>query len=163
MLKHKQSILKEFKKFISRVNLGINGSKHPGLVSFSFKIPPIEIPKIINSKFLTKKDFFYWKINFEEIEFLALDPLVNFNEYGEKRLLKTSKRVSIYENNFTSNWKNYNLEFVPIVLGGIKFAPDQHSRLWKNFSDSDWFIPKFLFFKQKNSIFFHLNYQSIDE
>ena len=145
MLTNKQSILEEFKEFISLINLKSNSSNRSALLSFSFKIPLIKIPKIINSKFLTKKDFFYWKISFEEIEFLAFDPLVNFNEYGEKRLLKTSNRVNIYENNFLSNWEENDLEFVPIVLGGIKFAPDQHSRLWKNFSDSDWFIPKFLF------------------
>ena len=158
----KKSILEELKEFISLANLKINGSKHPRLASFSFKIPPIRIPKIINSKFLTKKDFFYWKINFEEIEFIASDPLVNFNEYGEERLIKTSDRVKQYENNFISNWGKNNLKFAPIVLGGIKFAPDQHSRLWKNYSDSDWFIPKFLFFKQKDSIFFIYNFINSD-
>lgn len=135
----------------------------PKLLSFAFEIPKIKISILSGSNLVKNNDYFYWKINDENIEFFASEPIINFNEYGEDRLLKTCKDVNEVEDNFVSNWEDLNLKAVPIVVGGIKFAPDQVSSLWEEFSDSDWFIPKYLFLKQDNRYFIVYNFYSTSE
>ncbi len=64
---------------------------------------------------------------------------MNMVKIDSLKLVKMSIQI---ENNFISNWDELKIEGAPLVVGGIKFAPNQKSDLWSDFSDSDWFIPK---------------------
>ena len=77
-----KSIFLEFKDFLDSVSHSTNGSKFSNLLSFSVEIPDIEFTRLISSNIIRNQDLFYWKIKYEDIEFLALNPLLNFNEYG---------------------------------------------------------------------------------
>lgn len=149
-------LLNEFDLFLETISYRSNLSDK--ISSFAFEIPQITISSLISSNLIRNKDYFYWKMENENLEFFALEPLINFNEFGEDRLSKTSTRVNLIEDNFVSNWNELKLDAVPLVVGGIKFAPNQKSDLWSEFSDSDWFIPKLLFITQGSKYFLVYNF-----
>lgn len=151
---NKTLILEKFESFITSI-IPINRSC---LASFSFEIPDIEVVTLTTLNININNDFFYWKIKNEDIEFLACNPLISFNEFGEDRLTKTSNHVNKLSKNFSSNWNENNLERVPLVVGGIKFAPDQNSIIWEDFSDSDWFVPQMLFMKNQGKTYLIYNF-----
>jgi len=153
-----QSITSRFIEFLDSISYYTKNSKEAILSSYSLEIPEIELTTIINSNIIRNQDLFYWKVKYDNSEFLALNPLFDFKEFGKDRLEKTSRKINDLEFNFKSNWCEYNLEYVPLIVGGIKFAPDQNSEIWKDFSDSDWFIPTILFLKKKNQAYFVYNF-----
>lgn len=154
----KKLIISLFEKFQdSYIYPNGNNGSIP-LASFSFEIPSIQIHNLVTSNLVKKEDYFYWKIKDVDIEFLAFSPLVNFNKNGEDRLQLTSESVNNYNKLFFSNWKENQLDGIPIVVGGIKFASNQKSNLWSDFNDSDWFIPKFIFLNKDGKSFIIYNY-----
>lgn len=142
---NKTQLIKRFESFINSVS---NTSENNKLLSFSFKIPSLNISFLINSNLLTNKNYFYWKIKNERQEFLAIDSLVNIQQYGEQRLKDTGDRINSIARNFLTNWNENEISNFPMVVGGIKFSPNQNSELWTDYGDSDWFIPKQLFYKK---------------
>ena len=146
----KISLLNEFDLFLDSITQQLNSNQK--LSSFAFEIPIVKISTLINSNLAINNDYFYWKIESDNLEFFAYDPLVNFNEFGEDRLSKTCDNVNQIETSFFSNWAEYNILNAPLVVGGIKFAPNQKSNLWEKFSDSDWFVPKVMFLKRNDAI-----------
>jgi menaquinone-specific isochorismate synthase len=155
---NKTSILNEFESFLESVTHLSSANKLSNLVSFSFEIPAIEIVTLTTSNIARNGDIFYWNVGSENIEFLACCPLLSFNEFGDERLSNTSRVVNKLENNFKSNWTEHNLEEAPLIVGGIKFAPNQNSELWGDFSDSDWFVPKIIFYKKLDKTFLIYNF-----
>lgn len=139
---------KKFDLFLDKISYQSNSAEK--ISSFAFEIPKLNISSLISSDLARNKDYFYWKMESEKVEFFAFDPLLNFNEFGEDRLTKTSNLVNSIEDNYISNWIEMEITRAPLVVGGIKFAPNQKSDLWEDYSDSDWFIPKLLFLKKTN-------------
>jgi menaquinone-specific isochorismate synthase len=149
-------LLNKFDLFLDTISSRSNSKDK--ISSFAFEIPQISISSLISSNLVSNKDYFYWKMENENVEFFALQPMINFNEFGENRLSKTSESVNSIDNNFISNWDELKIEGAPLVVGGIKFAPNQKSDLWSDFSDSDWFIPKVLFLNQGSRYFLIHNF-----
>ena len=149
---------KKFDLFLDKISCQSNSTEK--ISSFAFEIPKFNISSLISSDLVTNKDYFYWNIDSEKVEFFAFNPLINFNEFGEERLTKTSNIVNAIEDGFVSNWIEMEITGAPLVVGGIKFAPNQISDLWADFSDSDWFIPKLLVFKKDNQylLIYNFNY-----
>ena len=58
---------------------------------------------------------------------MAVDPLVSFNEFGEDRMKDTCSKINKLEEDFISNWIDLDLIDIPLVVGGMKFAPNQKS------------------------------------
>ena len=154
---NKIKLEKEFEYFLDSVS-SLKNNTVPNLVSISFEIPSIEIATLITSNIARNQECFYWKIADEKIEFLAIRPIINFKELGEDRLAKTSVKVSEIENSFFSNWHDNDILDAPLIVGGIKFAPEQESERWQDFSDSDWFIPEFLFYEKRDKVFLIYNF-----
>ncbi|MCB0749043.1 MAG: hypothetical protein KDC90_16405, partial [Ignavibacteriae bacterium] len=73
-------------------------------MSCLFEFNDIEISKLIDSKLLIGKSFFYWNISDEFEEFLGIDAILNISENGIDRLSQTSKKVNNLENKIFSNW-----------------------------------------------------------
>jgi len=153
---NKTALKIDFVKFLDSISFLSNSNSN--LASFSVEIPAIKIVTLITSNIIRNEDIFYWKIKNENLEFLAYQPILNINEFGEYRLTKTSVIVNEIEKKFQSNWASNNLINVPLIVGGIKFAPDQNGELWENYSDSDWFIPKVLFLKRGDKVFLIYNF-----
>lgn len=149
-------ILQKFKNYLDTLS---TSSRNTLIGSYAIEIDDFDIVKLTNSDIISTKDIFYWNIKGENLEFLALDSLISFNEYGDERLKATCKRINELENGFVSNWQEFNLEEIPLVVGGIKFAPNQKSEIWEDFSDSDWFIPKLLLFRKKGKLYLVYNFE----
>ncbi len=155
----KTEILAEFKSFLDSFPSLDHNNLSPGILSFSFEILSIKIVELLTLNTISSKDNFYWNIADEQIEFLAINPIVEFKKIGENRLANTSLAVAEIEKYFHSNWTKNGIEDAPLVVGGIKFAPDQNSELWQDFSDSDWFIPQALFYRKKDKYFLIYNFK----
>lgn len=155
---NKIKIIKEFKQYLNIIDKKANKTKNSSLASFSFEVNGIELVTLLSSNLLKNTDTFYWNIHDEKIEYLACFPLVNVNEYGQDRLIKTRKKINELSGNFISNWQENNLKEVPLFVGGIKFAPKSKNGLWNDFSDSDWFIPQILFIKNVNRTYIIYNF-----
>lgn len=153
---NKTTIIKEFRNFLDSISLITDN--YLNVASFSFKIPEIKIVTLLSSNIIKNEDNFYWKIQDEDLEFLAFSPILNINENGDTRLESTSARINDIESNFVSNWKNCGLQNIPLIVGGIKFAPAQKSERWDDFSDSDWFVPKILILKKGDEVYIVYNF-----
>ncbi|MBK8945097.1 MAG: isochorismate synthase [Ignavibacteriae bacterium] len=147
--------------FNSSRNLFENNGENT-LFSFLFKLDNLEISKFTDSKLLEDKIFFYWRIFSEDEEFLGIDPIYTISANGENRLIETNLQVNKISCNLISNWNKQDFNNIPIFLGGIKFAPNQKSERWKDFNDSDWFVPKILFLKNSNGNFIIYNFCSLN-
>ncbi len=87
--------------------------------------------------------FFSERVN-ENTTILGIDAAFDITIYGDDRVNKTAEVISKVENSFINNWNDFDLS-LPLFVGGMKFSVDDSDELWNGFSDSDWFIPKFLF------------------
>lgn len=142
--------------------IGINSgnlSKSINLISFSTEIEFVDLNFLIRN-FNIKSEFFYWSISEQNISFLAFEPVVNITENGSKRVELTDEKISVLRENFINNWQENNLHNPPLFFGGMKFAPDQKSEVWQDFSDSDWFIPRFLIINKQGKSYLIINYFS---
>jgi menaquinone-specific isochorismate synthase len=149
-------ILKE--TFLDYIELALSdkkGNESTRLISFAYSIPQINILSLVNK---LPENYFYWNTPITNEEFLGLLPLYNINEFGQERIENTSNKVNKIQKNFISNWQTLGLTNVPIVMGGIKFAPNQQSEIWNDYSDSDWFIPKIILLKKDEEFFVILNF-----
>ncbi len=145
---NKNLIEQDFKQFLKIIKDKFNSNQTLGLTSFSFEIPFTNMSHIMSSDFCDRSDSFYWNINDDNIEFLAFEPLFTINEYGNQRLANTSAKINEIAQNHISNFDEKMALNIPLFVGGIKFAPNPKNEIWKDYSDSDWFIPKILFFNK---------------
>ncbi len=146
-------IKSEFNNFLSSIQKETKQNNIKYLISFAFNIPHINISSLTNSNNLKTKNYFYWKIESENEEFIGLNSVLNINEFGEDRINKTAHIINNVESNFISNWDELGLNNLPLVMGGYKFAPNQKSELWEDFSDADWFVPNYIFYKCEKGAF----------
>jgi menaquinone-specific isochorismate synthase len=137
----------DFKQFLNLIKDKVKTNQSLQLASFAFEIPSVSIADIVGSNFFEKVDSFYWNIE-DNIEFYGAEPLIVIKEYGEERLSKTSIKINEIAQNHISNFGEAEAADIPLFVGGIKFAPNPKNELWKDYSDSDWFIPKIIFFKK---------------
>lgn len=149
MIINKTLIEQNFKQYLNLSKYKFKSNQSIQLVSFAFEIPPANITHLIATKVFGESDSFYWNID-NNIKFYATDPLIAINEDGDKRLMKTSIKINKIAQNHISNFGETVAANIPLFVGGIKFAPNHKNELWNDYSDSDWFIPKIMFFKKDN-------------
>lgn len=152
---NRKTILQNFNNYLDTLS---TSNENTLIASFAIEVDDFDIVKLTNSNIISSKDIFYWNISAEEVEFLAIEPLISFNEFGDNRLKDTCKKINELEEGFVSNWLDLKLEEIPLVVGGIKFSPNQKSEIWEEYSDSDWFIPRTLFFRKKAKLYFVYNF-----
>jgi len=128
------------------------------LTSFAAEISGELFTENLDSYFNTYEKVFYWSKPEEEITIFGFDDLITVAENGINRFKVTEKNIKQLKDILVSNWKNTELPFLPIFLGGLKFTPDKDDNLWSNFDDSLWFIPKFLFVTAGKKTYFIFNY-----
>lgn len=147
MLNNKKIILENFKLFLNNNVYSSHSKSKQRLVSFCEFIDEIHLDNLLNYFQEQKITFLYWKVENEKREFLGFDPLINITTSGNNRILLTRSKVEEIKKDFVSNWTNDKNCDIPLVIGGIKFSPNQKSEVWEDFYDSDWFIPKLLLSK----------------
>lgn len=148
------------KRFIDKIELFVqsNSIKNNTLSSLILDVDKIDFSSILNNIQNREEQYFYTTQSNEEITFLGFDSIFQVHSSGESRLVNTEKQIVNLEKSFLSNWNEYNLNSVPLFLGGMKFSVDNSDSLWSDFADSDWFIPKFLFFKFRGKPYLVYNF-----
>ncbi len=155
MIINTQLLKETFSEYLEKNFLQRKEEEKTQLISFAYPIQKINISSLVDN--LTG-DYFYWNKPKLKEEFLGIFPLFEINEFGAERIEKTGSQINDLQNNFISNWQEYNIRNIPLVMGGIKFAPNQKSETWKDFSDSDWFVPEVVLLRVKNNFFFVFNF-----
>jgi len=137
------------KRFIDKIEhfVKTNSIQSQTLSSLIFDIEEIDFASILNNIQKRKEDYFCTTHVKEDVSFLGFDSIFQVQTSGESRLGDTEKKITELEKDFLSNWNEYNLDSIPLFLGGMKFSINRSEGLWSDFADSEWFIPKFLFFE----------------
>ena len=148
------------KRFLDKIKHFVNSNSinSKTLASLVFDFDEIDFLSILNIIRNRKEIYFYTTQVKENISFLGFDSIFQVNAYGKSRIENTEKKMTELENVFLSNWKEYNVNSIPLFLGGMKFSTDNSDELWNDFSDSEWFIPKFLFFELSGKQYFVYNF-----
>ena len=127
------------------------------LVSIVHPVQNINFKSILNQIQKGNDVFFFGEKPSEGTTILGVGAVYDIAINGNDRVSLTAELVNEVEKNFIHNWGKFNLS-LPLFLGGMKFSVDESNELWKGFSDSDWFIPKFLFVKSKDGYFLMHNF-----
>lgn len=137
------------KRFIDKIEHFVksNSIENKTLSSLIFDIDDIDFSSILNNIQNRKELYFFTTHVKEETSFLGFDSIFQVQTFGESRLEDTENEIAELEKGFRSNWNEFELNSIPLFLGGMKFSINSSESLWNDFSDSEWFIPKFLFFK----------------
>ncbi|HZW39952.1 MAG TPA: isochorismate synthase [Ignavibacteriaceae bacterium] len=92
---------------------------------------------------------FYFEKPSEELSILAVDELENIAENGISRFNATDKKIKDLRKLFYSNWDK---SIYPLFVGGMKYQSENDDDEWKDFNDSNWFIPAICFYRNKENI-----------
>ena len=104
--------------------------------------------------------YFHWSQQSLDYCFTAIDSVFNISINGNNRLTKSSLLIKDF--NLVTNWSQFQLNNIPLFTGGIKFTQDQPDSIWNEYSDSDWFIPKFILLSYEKKNFIVFNFSSSD-
>lgn len=154
----KLEILQNLKIFLENSIEAFPGKN--SLFSYLFKSGEINFGGILTKLTRSGQKYFYWNEPQSGIKFLAVNPLLSIKTSGSQRINDAENLINYWQKNFINNWYQLNLDSVPLFVGGIKFSPDQGDSIWSNFSDSEWFVPKFLFLKHNNDFYLAINFLS---
>ncbi|MCF6271057.1 MAG: isochorismate synthase [Melioribacteraceae bacterium] len=148
------------KRFLEKIEHFIksNSIQNKTLSSLAFDIEDIDFSSILNNIQNRKELYFYTTNVKEDISFLGFDSIFQVQTNGNTRLEDTTNEITKLEKDFCSNWSDFNLHSVPLFLGGMKFSINYLEGLWSDFSDSEWFIPKFLFFEFRGKPYLVYNF-----
>jgi menaquinone-specific isochorismate synthase len=149
------------KTLIDKINEFVNSNspdKH-SLTSLIFEFDIIDFISVLNNIQIRDERYFYTAQIADGIRFLGFDSVFEVNEFGKQRLENTEQIISELQNNFISNWDDFNLNSIPLFVGGMKFSTNISDNLWNDYADSEWFVPKFLFFEQNEQQYLVYNFR----
>jgi menaquinone-specific isochorismate synthase len=135
-----------------------NSIKNETLLSFILEFEKTNFSSILNNIQSRTEPYFFTAIDDENVSFLGFDSIYKISTLGQYRIEDAEKKVEELEKNFISNWSHFNISSIPLFLGGMKFSVDSSTDLWNDFSDSEWFIPKFLFLNIQNKHYLIYNF-----
>lgn len=100
---------------------------------------------------------YYYEKEAKNYKFLALGKLIDLSENGVGRFETIDKKINALKNSFYSNYREMGINDIPLFVGGMKFLTENDGKEWKDFDDSNWFIPSLIFLSidHKNYIIFN--------
>jgi len=153
-----KDLLKKFRLFNdSFKNRADFNNAVSGFRSFAYRIKTINFSFLLNN--FNAEDYFYWSVSDNKLSLLGIKSVFDIKINGLDRIEKTDSKILQIENNVENNWHEVGLNFPPMFLGGMKFVPNEQGNVWNDFSDSDWMLPKFLFYKSNSDNFLVINYK----
>ncbi len=150
-------ITEKFTEFTQ--NIKQNGLTSIG--SFVYKLKDIRFHCLLQKIHDENKDYLFFEKPTHKTKILAWDPIASVTHTGINRIALTEKDISKLSNDFHSNWNEFPSVSFPLFLGGIKFHPDNiidHDFIWKDFNDSEWFIPAHLLYTEDESHYLIYNF-----
>jgi len=146
-------------EFLSNIKGKIlNTGGEISLLSYVCRVENINFDSILYISQNKTENFFYWNIPANNYEAFCFDSIFSVSENGIDRAEKTEKKISAFQKNFSTNWNEFNLSSVPLIVGGMKFSTDDKNENWKDFADSEWKIPKTILLKNDKGSFLITNF-----
>ncbi len=148
-----------FSQFLTeKVNVAKNQKLNTGL--FSFAIPLVDFTASDKLNYLIRicETSFYYEKPDEKFSFLGMNEILAIAENGDRRFAATDKKIKEWDKKFFNNWGKYNLEGVPLFMGGMKFSVEHSDDDWKDFNDSTWFIPEQIILNKNEKKYFIYNF-----
>ena len=109
-----------------------------------------------------KRDFFWWESPDRKTRFIAVDRLINIRENGKERADLSDTPVQAILSGLQTNSSDFFRDPPPVFVGSMSFSYGQSSTMWKDFADSDWFIPRFIFMERDGQCYFLYFYEHSD-
>lgn len=132
--------------------------KIDGLLSVAFPLEGFDIGVIWKNCGGENNTFFY-SIPSNNFSFIAAGSIFEINESGSDRLNKTALIFRNFIKNAVNNYSDFEIRSVPMFVGGMKFAPEENpDKIWDNYSDSHWFIPRYIFLRNNEKHFLIINF-----
>lgn len=156
MKEYIQNSSASFAEFLNQNKNVLKSRQGQTLASFIFPSEKIELRNKLNSLCKNQEVFFYSEKPSEKKLFFGINSILTITEKGEKRFPSLDKRVTSLREQFISNRRDFNVVF-PVFLGGMKFTIEHSDNDWKDFDDSQWFIPELLYMNNGEKNYFIYN------
>lgn len=156
MFKDKEIIIEAFSKFLEQQKNLLSKAEYSNYI-LSFKLPSCEpdLSKKLDSLIVNFPKIFFMENAEQNYLIMGIGSALDIFDNGLGRFTSLSKQVSAIKHKVIFNLKDSENEF-PFICGGMKFTSEHSRDEWKDFNDSDWFIPEFIFLKisgEKNLIY----------
>lgn len=143
---------------IEKFTNGLPSGPEKKIISFAFRIEEKYFKNVIKNLGLVGEKFFYTGKLSEQMSFVGIGSVVDIEHDGEERVSDSSNSIQLFQSSYYNNFDELDLLSIPLFVGGMKFSPEDNDTLWENYSDSDWFIPKFLFIKREDKHYLITNF-----
>jgi len=128
------------------------------LKSVAEKINSFDYIKLLHRISETGNNYFFWHKEDEKLTILGVGETYSIKISGNERTFRTGKAIEALHGKVSNNWDSFHGVSFPLLVGGMKFAPNGNGETWKDFADSEWFIPKYLFLNSGNEFYFVHNF-----
>lgn len=145
-----------FSEFLTKSRNYFKSNQNQSVVSFVFPSKKIEIKNRLNNLCNSQEVFFYTEKPVEKKLYFGINSILTITEKGEKRFSSLEKQLKQLHENFVTNYNNSN-RVIPLLFGGMKFTVEHSDNDWKDFDDSDWFIPELIYFEENGESYFVYN------
>ncbi|MBN2571665.1 MAG: chorismate-binding protein [Ignavibacteriales bacterium] len=88
------------------------------------------------------------------MEFLGIESLIDI---GKNKKYSIEKKIKNLAKRYANNFQKYKLSHIPLIIGTEKFPDKKKSHLWMDFEEKNWFVPKYIFYKENKKYFFVIN------
>lgn len=146
-------VLIDYSNFLThKVTTFKKNSNICAIISYVFEIDDSEVFDKSITYLDNSNTSFFFQNNLEEYRFCAFNSILSINENGKERYAKIEKRLKSNFPFVSSNLENYADENFPLFVGSMKFTVEHSDDVWKNFNDSDWFIPEFVVYEKESKV-----------
>ena len=91
---------------------------------------------------------------------MAIGSVYEISEVGSKRIDATEAKINSLKDRIFHNWDDFDFKSFPVFVGGMKFSPMDSGELWNDFADSDWYVPKYLFVRDRDRSYLVYNFNA---
>ena len=157
------AIVNSFSNFLTEKKATLKNNPNNFLFSYCLSLDKTILEFELHSLAAKFNKSFYFEIPAEKFAFTGIDETISISEKGEGRFAATEKRINEWKENFISNWDVINSKRVPLFIGSLKFMVEHSDEDWKEFEDSDWFVPEVVFLKleKKNYLLYNFIFSGI--
>ncbi len=153
-MKDFSSLIESYSGFLSEKSNSKKETLQGSIVSFSTDIEDFDFESRLNLLLKSSENSLYLSSRENDLTFIALDSVLNINENGPARFTSTDKKIKGLSGKYISNDKNS----YPLFVGAMKFTVEHSDDDWKDFNDSNWFIPEFMICRTREKAFLVYNY-----
>ncbi len=152
------AIVNSFFEFLTEKKANLKNNPNNFLISYCLPLDNSILEFETHSLVAKFNKAFYLEIPADNFAFTGIDEAISISEKGEGRFAATEKRINEWKENFIHNWEILKSRRIPLFIGSLKFMVEHSDEDWKEFEDSDWFVPEFLFLKVEKKSFLIYNF-----